>query len=150
MHVDQIYRTRKNRKYCKEKAIRLSGKRLGRPVKPTDTNLEELKAEKAQRYQDEVDRIPIEGKFGNAKRKGSLGRIMTKLRQTIESVIHVGILVLNLQTWLRKGSLCLYFAMLELLQSLFDPLNQLKNACIDLKYRWWRSQRTTTQNRLIG
>ena len=70
-----------------------------------------------QRYQDEVDRIPIEGKFGNAKGKGSLGKIMTKLRQTSESVIHVGIIVLNLQTWLRKGSVCLYFGALELLKS---------------------------------
>ena len=140
VHADQIYRTRENRKYCKEKAIRLSGKPLGRPKKPTDTNAQELKAEKVQRYQDEVDRIPIEGKFGAAKRKGSLGRIMTKLCQTSQSIIYVGIVVLNLQTWLRKSSVCVYFAVVELLESLFDELNELKNASIDLKHRWWRAQ----------
>ena len=80
VHADQIYRTRQNRKYCKGKGIRLSGKPLGRPKKLTDANAQELKAEKVQRYQDEVDRIPIEGKFGNAKGKGSLGKIMTKFR----------------------------------------------------------------------
>ncbi len=31
VHADQIYRTRKNRKYCKERGIRLSGPPLGRP-----------------------------------------------------------------------------------------------------------------------
>ena len=149
VHADQIYRTRENRKYCKEKAIRLSGKPLGRPRKPTDANAQELKAEKVQLYQDEVDRIPIEGKFGTAKGRGSLGRIMTKLRQTSESIIHVGMVVLNLQTWLRKGSVCLYFAVLELLESLFGELNGLENAGIDLKHRWQRAQGATTQKRLI-
>ncbi len=36
VHADQIYRTGENRKYCKAKGIRLSGKPLGRPKKPTD------------------------------------------------------------------------------------------------------------------
>ena len=150
VHADQIYRTRENRNYCKEKAIRLSGKPLGRPKKPTDANAQELKAEKVQLYQDEVDRIPIEGKFGTVKRKGSLGRIMTKLCQTSQSIIHVGIVVLNLQTWLRKSSVCIYFAVLELLENLFDELNELKNASIDLKHGWWRAQGARTKNRLIG
>ena len=51
--------------------------------------------------QDEIDRIPVEGKFGNAKRKGSLDRVMAKLTHTSESVIHVGLIVLNLDKWLR-------------------------------------------------
>ena len=33
IHVDKIYRTRDNRKYCQEKGIRLSGPPLGRPKK---------------------------------------------------------------------------------------------------------------------
>ena len=28
--LDQIYRTRENRKYCKEKGVRMSGSKLGR------------------------------------------------------------------------------------------------------------------------
>ena len=33
IHVDQIYRTRDNRKYCQKKGIRMSGPPLGRPKK---------------------------------------------------------------------------------------------------------------------
>ena len=36
VHVDKIYRTRKNRKYCKDRSIRMTGKPLGRPVKETE------------------------------------------------------------------------------------------------------------------
>jgi hypothetical protein len=43
----------------------------------------------------------VEGKFGNGKRKGTLGRIMAKLPHTAESVIHIGIVALNLGTRLR-------------------------------------------------
>jgi len=106
VHADTIYRNRENRSYCKELGIRLSGKPLGRPPKQTKENKEELKERKKQMRQDERDRIPVEGKFGNAKRKGSLGRIMAKLSSTAESVIHVGIIVLNLDKYLRKV-LCL-------------------------------------------
>lgn len=67
VHVDQIYRTKKNRQYCKELGIRMSGPPLGRPKKQTAENAEELKQKKKQTYQDEVDRIAIEGKFGQGK-----------------------------------------------------------------------------------
>ncbi len=58
-------------------------------------------------YCKERDRIPVEGKFGNVKRKGSLGRIMAKLSYTAESVIHVGRIVLNLDKYLRDVLCCL-------------------------------------------
>lgn len=64
VHADSIYRTRANRAYCKSLGIRLSGPRLGRPRKITEADKEQLKAEKQQLRQDEIDRIPIEGKFG--------------------------------------------------------------------------------------
>ena len=102
VHADTIYRNRENRKYCKDLGIRMSGKPLGRPKKETPENKNELKAEKLRQRQDEVDRIPVEGKFGNCKRKGTLGRIMAKLTHTSESVIHVGIVVLNLDKWLAE------------------------------------------------
>jgi len=101
VHADAIYRTRANRQYCQERGIRFSGKPLGRPRKETGENQEELKAQRKQRRQDEKDRIPVEGKFGNLKRKGTLERIMAKLAHTSESVIHVGLIVLNLDKWLR-------------------------------------------------
>lgn len=107
VHADGIYRNRKNRAYCKERGIRLSGKPLGRPRKETPENKKEVKAQRRQARQDEIDRIPVEGKFGNAKRKGSLDRIMAKLPHTSESVIHIGFIVLNLDKWLKELLLCL-------------------------------------------
>jgi len=112
VHADAIYRTRANRAYCRERQIRLSGPALGRPRKETEENAAELKAQKKQQRQDELDRIPVEGKFGNAKRKGTLERIMAKQSCTSVSVINIGLIVLNLDTWLREVLLAL-FGMLD-------------------------------------
>ncbi|MEN8127402.1 MAG: transposase [Planctomycetota bacterium] len=68
VHVDKIYRTKDNRRFCKKHGIRLSGPPLGRPT--TDADL--LKAQRKIQYQDEVDRIAVEGKFGQGKRRFSL------------------------------------------------------------------------------
>lgn len=96
VHADKIYQTRENRDYCKERNIRITGKPLGRPPKETDKNREKLKAEKKQRYKDDIDRIAVEGRFGVAKRKYGLGLIKSKLRETSETDINLSILVLNL------------------------------------------------------
>ena len=108
IHADMIYRSRANRAYCKNLEIRLSGPALGRPRKKTAENAAELKAQKKLARQDELDRIPVEGKFGNAKRKGTLDRIMAKLTHTSESVINIGLIVLNLDTWLKEVLLALH------------------------------------------
>jgi len=42
VHVDKIYRTKENREWCKEKSIRLSGPKLGRPLKNTTQNKEQI------------------------------------------------------------------------------------------------------------
>ena len=98
VHADQIYRTRGNRKYCKKHGIRLSGPPLGRP--PAEP--EKRREIKLQAYQDELDRIPIEGKFGQAKRRFSLARVMCKLAMTSETAIMVAFLVMNLEKWLKS------------------------------------------------
>lgn len=61
VYVDKIYRTRDNIKYCQARGIRLSGPKLGRPPKEPDKALKKLAR------QDELDRIAIEGKFGEGK-----------------------------------------------------------------------------------
>lgn len=93
VHVDKIYRTKGNRRFCKKHGIRLSGPPLGRPIADVD----QLKAQRKIQYQDEVDRIAVEGKFGQGKRRFSLGRIMTKLAQTSEVSIMVAFIVMNLE-----------------------------------------------------
>lgn len=84
VHADQIYRTRENRKFCKEKGIRISGPPLGRPPKNID------KEQKKQAQLDERLRNHIEGKFGQAKRGFSLAKVMAKLPETSMTAIASG------------------------------------------------------------
>ena len=107
VHCDRLYRTRDNRAYCQARGIRLSGPPLGRPPKPTADNAAELREQARQRHQDEVDRIPIEGKFGQGKRRFGLGRIMAKLRHTSEVSIAIIFIVMNLEKCLREIFLAL-------------------------------------------
>ena len=97
VHADKAYRNRENRAYCKRHNIRLSGPPLGRRKRDG----EERRYEAAIRRQDERDRIPVEGKFGNGKRRYGLGRIMAKRAVTSESSIGTIILVMNLEKILR-------------------------------------------------
>jgi transposase, IS5 family len=69
---------------------------LGRPPKEKEINKEIRK----QTRKDELDRIPIEGKFGQGKRRFSLSKIMCKLAETSSSAIAIAFLVLNLEKWL--------------------------------------------------
>jgi transposase, IS5 family len=96
VHVDQIYRNKENRKWCKERGIRISGPALGRPAKNIS------KETKKQAQLDERDRNCIEGKFGEAKRRYSLDRLMTKLSNTSETAIAITFLVMNISALLRR------------------------------------------------
>ncbi|MEG4274719.1 MULTISPECIES: IS5 family transposase [unclassified Microcoleus] len=97
IHVDRIYRKKENRAWCKERGIRMSGPPLGRP--PTNIS----KSTKKQAQSDERIRNSIEGKFGEAKRRFSLGRVMAKLGNTSETSIAITFLVMNLSALLRQA-----------------------------------------------
>ncbi|MDL2320836.1 transposase [Desulfosarcina sp. OttesenSCG-928-B08] len=86
--------------FCKKHGMRLPGPRLGRPKKETTENAAELKAGKAILRQDAADRNLVEGKFGQGKRRYSLGLVMTKLSSTSESSIMIAFIVMNLKRWL--------------------------------------------------
>jgi len=106
VHVDKIYRTQKNRAWCKERGIRISGPPLGRPPKNIS------KEKKKQAAYDEKIRSSIEGKFGQGKRRFSLNCVMTKLSHTSKTAIAITFLVMNLSTYLSRLSrafLCLFF-----------------------------------------
>jgi transposase, IS5 family len=96
IHVDQIYRTKENRAWCQERGIRITGVPLGRPPKVVD------KEKKKQAQTDERFRSRIEGKFGEAKRRFSLDRVMTKLSETSQTAIAITFLVMNLSALLRQ------------------------------------------------
>lgn len=104
VHVDKIYRTRSNLAWCKERGIRISGVPLGRPPKNISQET------KKQARDDERIRNSIEGKFGQGKRRYSLGRIMAKLPETSETSIAITFLVINLSTLLRQVN-CLFLSL---------------------------------------
>lgn len=93
--ADQIYCNRENRRTLKEYGIELRAKALGRPKKAMLNHVSP------------GERNPIEGKFGEAKRRYGLGLIQAKLQRTSESWIALTILVLNLANLSRRVLLCL-------------------------------------------
>jgi hypothetical protein len=97
IHADKAYRNRENLRWCREKNIRLSGPALGRPLVEEG---DQAVRRKQQRL-DERIRIEVEGRFGTAKRRYSLDKIMTKLRETSETTIAMIFFVMNLDKILR-------------------------------------------------
>jgi hypothetical protein len=103
VHVDQIYRTRENRRDCASRGIRLSGPPLGRPRIVSEATAEQVNHDQQQARDDATARMAIEGKFGQGKRRFGLGRLMAKLARTSETMIHVSFLVMNLEHLLTRG-----------------------------------------------
>lgn len=101
VHVDQLYRTRANRQWCKARGIRLSGPPLGRPAVAAKADLNR------QAQQDARIRNAIEGKFGQGKRRFSLNRVRAKLPHTATTTLAITVLVMNLEQRLRP--LVLFF-----------------------------------------
>jgi hypothetical protein len=124
VHADRIYRTRDNLRWCQAKGIRLSGPPLGRP--PVEESERDLL--RRQQRLDERIRIEIEGKFGTAKRRYALDRIMTKLQRTSETTIVLVFLVMNLDKILRD----LLLSLLEWL--LQRRVNQTAGIAFDPTY----------------
>lgn len=115
--ADPLYGTRENRDYLKEKGIHYAGKPLGRPKKVTEENKEQLKQEKKKRHADYLQRIPIEGKFGQGTNGYSLNRIQAKTARTAQAWIRSIFLVMNLlvlyQHFLLPGIRGGYFGVLR-------------------------------------
>lgn len=103
---DPAYGTRENRNYLKHRGVRFAGKPLGRPPKETEANREELKRLKAQRRQEYLQRIPIEGKFGEGKNGYRLNYIRAKRADTSRAWIDSIFLVMNLAILLRIFFFC--------------------------------------------
>ena len=105
--ADSIYRTRSNRNWCTLHGIRLSGRGPGRPPKDAAKN----KAQRQINYEDELARIPIEGKFGQAKRRFGLDRIMSKLAQSSVTSILMTFITMNLDRRFFVPNLLAFFGL---------------------------------------
>ena len=106
--ADKIYRNRENLGYCKLHGIRLSGSALGRPKK-------DEQHDRRQTYLDQNERIEVERQFSLAKRKCNLGKVKTKLEETVGFALAMSIVVLNL----RKLQHTLSRLLLEILRYLW-------------------------------
>ena len=98
---DQSYGSRDNRQYLKHHAIRFAGKPLGRQPLVTGENRDEIEKLKAQRREEYLQRIPIEGKFGQGKNGYRLNYIRARLAATSSAWINSIFLVMNLLILLR-------------------------------------------------
>lgn len=136
VHADKIYRTRENRRFCKNKGIRLSGPPLGRPKQVGTQNALHLKQEKRLSYQDEIDRNAIEGKFGQGKRRFGLGRIMAKLAQTSETMIAVSFIVMNLENVLSKVFYCWFYFSWEVVKTHLNGFLGLRDQKVDAGWHY--------------
>ena len=93
--ADKTYRNRENLDFCKERGIRLSGPRLGRPKKS------ELEADREQAYRDSCERNMVEGRIGISKRRYGLDLIYARLEQTGEVEAAFNVLCMNVAHMLR-------------------------------------------------
>ncbi len=92
--------------------IRLSGPALGRPKK-------DEQRDRQQNYLDQNERIEVERQFSLAKRKCNLGKVTTKLEETVGFTLAMSIVVLNL----RKIQSTLSRLLLQILQNLYPQKN---------------------------
>jgi IS5 family transposase len=103
--ADKLYCTRENRKWLKEKGIKLAAKPLGRPS-----------AQAVENHVRPGERNPIEGKFGQAKNRYGMDRIRARLKNTSQSWIASIVLVLNLVKLAGEALPCPGFSAREALQ----------------------------------
>ena len=90
--IDRIYATRENRRWLKERGIRITAAPLGRkPAKTKQTYYQQRKARK-----EAAERNHIEGKFGQGKNGYNLNEIRAKLKDTSESWVACIFFVMNL------------------------------------------------------
>lgn len=95
--ADKIYRNRDNLRYCKEHGIRMNGPKLGRPPKDKELYEEQKRLERIESR----ERNAIEGKYGEAKTRYGLNRVMTSRSDTSETDIYLVFVVMNLKKRLR-------------------------------------------------
>jgi transposase, IS5 family len=78
-------------------------------LKNSPQNIEQILQNKVLALQDEINRVPIYGKFGQSKRLFGLDRVMTKLAITSQFVIAMTFLVINLEKGLRLLFSCFFY-----------------------------------------
>jgi len=91
--ANRIYLNRENRRYLKEKGIKITGNPLGRPP----ANSIQTSSERYRKKKKAAERNHIEGKFGQGKRGYNLNNIKARLAETSESWVNAIFMVMNLK-----------------------------------------------------
>ena len=92
VQVDKIYATQENRRWLKERDIKITAPPLGRrPAKEKQSYSQKRKARK-----EAAERNRIEGKFGQGKNGYALNQIRARLKETSESWVACIFFVMNL------------------------------------------------------
>jgi len=92
VQVDKIYATQENRRWLKERGIRITAPPLGRrPAKTKQSYYQKRKNKK-----EAAERNHIEGKFGQGKNGYNLDEIRARLKNTSESWVACIFFVMNL------------------------------------------------------
>ena len=108
VQVDKLYATRANRKWLKEREIRITAKPLGRISKEQK---EESYYYRRKRKKEAAERNHIEAKFGQGKNGYNLNKIRARLKATSESWIACIFFVMNLINYEKKSILYTLFEM---------------------------------------
>jgi len=113
--VDTIYATRENRRWLKERGIRITAPPLGRkPAKTKQTYYQKRKARK-----EAAERNHIEGKFGQGKNGYNLNEIRARLKDTSESWVACIFFVMNLINYEKT---CLFDSIFRWLEVVLVPI----------------------------
>jgi IS5 family transposase len=129
--IDQIYATRENRRWLKEKGIRITAPPLGRkPKKTKQTYYQKRKARKQA-----AERNHIEGKFGQGKNGYNLNVIRARLKDTSESWVACIFFVMNLIHYEKTYLFGSIFRWLNGIGKVLTAIWESPEALTELKYQ---------------
>lgn len=131
MLIDQIYATRENRRWLKERGIRITAPPLGR--KPKKTNQTYYQKRKARK--EAAERNHIEGKFGQGKNGYNLNEIRARLKETSESWVACIFFVMNLIHYEKIYLFSSIFRWLNGIGGVLAAIIELPEALNELKYQ---------------
>jgi len=133
VQVDKAYSTRKNRKWLKERNIRITAKPLGR--KPKE---EKSAYQKAKHKKEAAERNHIEGKFGQAKNGYNLNKIRARLVETAETWVSCIFFVMNLINYQKKTIFSSIFSTLVsqtgIITGKINALKKWNNFLLEIPY----------------
>lgn len=107
VQADRIYATKENRKWMKERGIRITAPPLGRPkAKEKETPYFRRKKRK-----EAAERNHIEGKFGQGKNGYNLNQIRARLQATSESWVACIFFIMNLLKYTKDFSFAYFLTL---------------------------------------